>query len=399
MSDLQRVLRWFDEGLIVRPRADQQPTIVDLITSIACVCGVEGIDQSPQVQRLVEQIGMHDHVVFVVIDGLGLQLLQDMDPAGTSFIREHEVRELQAVFPSTTAVALTSLGTAAYPARHGLSGWWMYLEELNITAEILPFVERFSKKTLLDFGVRHDLLFTVPSILPRFKRQTQIVTRGYISNSHYSRYWSGGAPSMGYERIAEGTDLVIQHVRRMTSPSYTHLYLPQLDGACHQHGVDHPSIRELFVLLDNEMRRLFKGCEGRVRLIISADHGHVNPRTDRHIQHNDRLTEFLKCAPTGDQNVPLFHVKNGRHGAFREEFSARFGDLFALLSIDEVEHLELLGPGRLSAAARRHFGDYMGVASAPHTIHYMHPHLKTHIHRGVHSGLTRGEMTVPLVLA
>ncbi|HYG78367.1 MAG TPA: alkaline phosphatase family protein [Planctomycetota bacterium] len=398
MSELQRVLNWFQEGKLVRPRAGQQCTIVDLISAIACVCGAPARDPGVNVRRLVQQIGNHEHVVFVLIDGLGLQLLRDLAPGEDSFLRQHLVRELQAVYPSTTAVALTSLGTGVYPAQHGISGWWMYLEELDISVEILPFVERFSKRNLHEFGLLNEQVFISPSVLPGFRHSPLIVTRNYISDSTYSRYWSGGCRSIGYERIAESIDLVIRHVQETPAPSYTHLYLPQLDGACHHHGVDHEAIHKLFKLLDDEMRRLHAAIGTRARLVISADHGHINPTIDRHLHHSEPLAELLRCPPTGDQTVPLFHVKEGRHEEFRDGFARQFGDLFALLSIDEVEQLQLLGPGKMTPAARRHFGDYLGIAPGAHTLHYMHPILKTNIHKGVHSGMTPAEMTVPLIL-
>ena len=39
--------------------------------------------------------------------------------AEDSFLRSHLVMELQAVFPSTTAAALTSLANGLWPSRHG----------------------------------------------------------------------------------------------------------------------------------------------------------------------------------------------------------------------------------------------------------------------------------------
>jgi len=109
--------------------------------------------------------------------------------------------------------------------------------------------------------------------------------------------------------------------------------------------------------------------------------------------------ETLRCPPSGEPTVPVFHVKPGRHDEFRQLFEQQFGALFALLSIDEVERLRLLGPGLLSARARTFFGDFIAVTSAPNTIHFAHPVYPPMIHRGVHAGLTPGEMRIPLILA
>jgi hypothetical protein len=328
-----------------------------------------------------------------------LHLLRDLSGAKAGFLMQNTHQELEAVFPSTTAVALTSLGTGVYPAEHSILGWWTWLEKFNLIAEVLPFVERFTKKPLPDFGVRSEDIFIAPSLLPRFGHKPLVVTRSFICNSVYSRYWSGGADSAGYERISEGVDIVLQRVAAAEQPSYTHLYLPQLDESCHHNGVNHENVHKVFTVLETEMERLHAQLKGRARLIISADHGHVNRLTDRHITAGDPITEHMKCPPVGEPTAPLFHIKEGQHDAFREKFASLFGDMFALLTIDEVESMRLLGPEKLGPATRRHFGDFMAIAPQANTIHYVNPPYKTVIHLGVHAGLTPGEMLVPLILA
>jgi hypothetical protein len=397
MDEVKRVLKWFEEGRLVRPGSSDN--IVDLIHAIAAVCGANGVKTSPRSAALAEKIGVHDHVLFVLIDGLGLQLLRDLSRRQPGFLQNAVVHPLLSVYPSTTAVAITSLATGAYPCKHGIPGWWTYFEELNATAEILPFVERFSKRSMLEFGAKSEEIFNVPSLLPRFKHSPFVVTRTYIANSIYSRYWSGESPSCGYERVSDGVDQAIKHINEATAPSYTHLYLPQLDEMCHRHGVDHADVQQLFEMLDSEMERLHLKTQGKVRMIISADHGHVNRQQDRHIHDGDPILALLKCPPSGEPSVPVFHVRPGQEQALRDEFARAFGDIFALLSIQEVEDLRLLGPEPLSPSARAHFGDFVGIPQAPNTIHYIHPHVKTHIHRGIHAGMTPGEMWVPLMLA
>jgi hypothetical protein len=399
ISDLDRVKEWLRTGKLLRPRSGTRGDIVDLVRAVGTVCGAAFPDLSNHSRSLSKTIGQHEHIVFALIDGLGSQLLRDLSRGRQSFILEHVVAELDAVYPSTTAAALTSIGTGAYPSQHGINGWWVYFEEMGLIAEILPFVERFSKKPLLDFGANSEEIFLAPSILPRMRHQPMVITRNYIANSVYSRYWSGGSPSAGYERIVEGIDLAIQRVSAANSPTYTHLYLPQLDGACHQHGIFHADVQKVFDLLDNEMRRLHENLGGRARIVISADHGHVDRLDDRHLHHDDPLMDFLKCPPSGEPTVPVFHVRDGQKENFRQVFQEKFGDLFALLSNEELEALELVGPGKMNPAARRHFGDFIGVAPQPNTIHYLHPVIKPVIHVGVHAGLTPAEMRVPLALA
>jgi hypothetical protein len=73
--------------------------------------------------------------------------------------------------------------------------------------------------------------------------------------------------------------------------------------------------------------------------------------------------------------------------------------LFALLSTDQVEQMRLLGPSRLTPLARRRFGDYMGIAPRPTGMGYVPPGFAQPNHKGIHAGLSPGEMFVPLVMS
>jgi hypothetical protein len=396
MTDLQRVLQWFDQGRLIRPRSGRPAHSLDLMGAIASVCGVEQQELSARARKIAQHIGPHEHVVFVLIDGLGAAFLETHADSAP-FLSSNVTQELQAIFPSTTAAALTSLATAAFPSQHGILSWWIYLEELDVIAEILPFVERFSRKGLLELGARSEAILVTPSILPRFKHAPLVVTLSRIANSVYSRYWAGNCPNAGYEKIPQGVDLALAHALSK-EPTYTYFYLPQFDEVCHKQGLDTPEPPNLLAIIDREIERLHRALAGRARLVVSSDHGHVNRQTGRFIKHDDPIMRCLKCPPSGEPTVPMFHVRPGCEAAFRGEFTAAFGDLFALLSADEVESLELLGPGKLSDSARRHCGDFVGIAPEAHTIHYLHPTVKPIIHRGVHSGLSPAEMTVPLIL-
>ncbi|HYF48543.1 MAG TPA: alkaline phosphatase family protein [Planctomycetota bacterium] len=397
-SDFERVMRWFETGRLVRPRAAGRPTLLDMKHAIARTCGVEELPSSPQIELVCERIGKPEHLIFILVDGLGLELLQKLG-TDDSFLKRHFVEEMEAVYPSTTTVALTALTTGVYPCEHGFPGWWVFFEKLGVTAELLPFHERFTKKPLQQFGAVSNDILCVPNIFPRFKRVPQIVTLKDYVHSTYSTYWATGGMSYGYERISHGCEIVLGRVEQAKGPSYHHLYVPQLDSTCHKHGIDHPEVLRVFEIIDAELKRLHKNLDGRARMVISADHGHVNREVDRHLKPDDKLMETLRCPPSGEPTVPVFHVKPGRHEEFRALFAEQFGEFFALLTLDEVERLKMLGPGPLSERARTFFGDYIGVTPAPNTIHFYHPQYPPSVHRGVHAGLTPGEMRIPLIIA
>src|SRR6185369_9878267 len=86
-----------------------------------------------------------------------LNLADRLPPS--ALVRAHRRLQLQSLFPSTTAAALTSVATGRWPAQHAVLGWWTRLPELDLTATILPFVERFSHQPLAPRGISADYAF------------------------------------------------------------------------------------------------------------------------------------------------------------------------------------------------------------------------------------------------
>ena len=113
---------------------------------------------------------------------------------------------------------------------------------------------------------------------------------------------------------------------------------------------------------------------------------------------DDPLAAHLLAQPSGEPAVPMFHVRPGHENAFEQEFSGRFGDHFALLAADQVEELRLLGPDMLSPLMKRRIGTFVGIAPEPAKF-YVLPCNGRPQNPGVHGGMTRTEMVVPLILA
>ncbi|HEY7087782.1 MAG TPA: alkaline phosphatase family protein [Tepidisphaeraceae bacterium] len=400
MSDRDRILFWFEKGMLVRPRAADLPTSVDLIRALAVLGGANDLPLSDAAQRLVAQIGRFQHYVLAIVDGLGLELLNAQ--LQTGFLLENLRGKLEAVFPSTTGAAMTSLSTGAYPAEHSVPGWWVWLEEYDLSAVSLPFVDRMSGRDLRSFNVKPASMFPVPSLMPRMTTHTPtVVTLRPFVGSVYSEYSSGSCRRVGYETLDEGIDVALRVLDGSKGPSFTQLYMPQLDDACHVTGVDSASVGNLLRAIDRKLARLRSSLPAGARLIVTADHGHVNLPSERRLflKDGDRLLDTLRAPPSGEPAVPIFHVKPRRATTFARQFRERFGELFALLTLDEVDDLRLLGPDPLSPQARKRFGDFLAIPWQPTGLGYVPPGYAESRHIGIHAGLTAGEMFVPFVIS
>src|SRR2546423_6602273 len=167
---------------------------------------------------------------------------------------------------------------------------------------MLPFVERFSAEPLVRRGIKVEDVLPIPSLLPRMTHEPLVVSPSYIAHTPYNVYSRGGTAGVGYSSIADGVDQIIARVSGAHRPTYTHLYLPEVDSICHHKGVAHPDVVPLVMRIDAELARLAEALGGKARIVVSADHGLIEVPRERQVllQQGDPLLEMLVVPPTGD---------------------------------------------------------------------------------------------------
>lgn len=371
---------------------------------MAHLTGVKGLDQPPPVQDMIQVIGPAEHLVFILLDGLGMNVIRRLPAA--SFLVAHLKTHIRATCPSTTASALTSVATAEWPIHHAVTGWFTHLPEFGLTATMLPFTERFSQQPLAQRGLNAQSVLPVPAYYPRMTCRSLTLLPNPIVNTTYATYSRGYTPGAGYSTVADAVDQMIAHILGAgDEPTYTHLYVPDIDTLCHKRGIDHASVVELVMQIDLEMARLADAVARRARIVISADHGLIDVPLANHypIYDDDPILPLLTAPPSGDGRLPLFHVREGRQQEFTDMFNHRFSERMVLLSIEEAERMHLFGPGPLSPIARRRFGSFAGIALGPATLLYHPPTPPAKVTRepylAQHAGLSPEEMDIPLIIA
>jgi hypothetical protein len=398
--DLQRL---FDQGILVRP-THEQPNVVHLVRALATLTGVRDVESSPPTRGIADVIGPSDHLIFVLCDGLGMSTLARLPQQSSFLVRSYKMT-LNATFPSTTACALTSVATASYPNQHGVTGWFTHLPELDITILPLPFVERFSKQWLTERGLRPEDVFPLRAIDSRMTHEPLTLLPAPITETSYARYSRGHTRGLGYRSIAHAVDEIIARIQAAKGPTYTHLYLPDVDTVCHHVGVDHPDVVTVVMKIDAELERLSTTLGERARVAVSADHGLIDVlKSDQaFLTDDDSMLAMLRVPPTGDARMPIFHVKAESRGDFIELFAERYGDRMILLETGEAERLELFGPGRMAEIVRPRFGDFIAIAYRRATLAYAPVAgagaAPTAPYIGQHAGLSPEEMRVPLCVA
>lgn len=396
-NDVQQLLAAFESNGLVRPRFDV-PNIVDLATAIFDWAGVPSLVDNENARRIAETFTTAKHLVFVVVDGLGMNFVNKME--ASSFFPKHLAMELQTVFPSTTSAAFTSLATSKWPNQHGIVGWDMYLEEINAVATIIRSVRRYDETPLSDLGVTERQAYPVPSLFRKISDRLVSIVPKDIASTPYSNYWAGHNTSyVPYNRLADGVDKVVTRVRKASPRSVTYMYTAVVDYMAHEHGTDAQQTMNALKSVDNEMERLAKSLPSNTRVILTADHGQLNGPVHE-IWPTDPLVQHLEHEPWGDSREMHFAVKHSRVEQFEAEFRESLGEFAFLLTTDEVEELELLGPGTIHEVTMKRLGTHLAISRGADSFKYRAPVVKPDSRKfiGHHSGLTPDEMLVPLIV-
>ena len=393
-SDVPDLLAAFESNALLRPRFDV-PNIVDFSRAVFDWAGIPNLDIGETTNQIGETFADAQQLVIVLADGLGMNFIEKLGPS--SFLRRNLRIELQTVFPSTTSSVVTSLATATWPNKHSIIGWDMYLKEADTVATILRFERRQDGEPLDRLGVVEEQAYPVPSLFSGYTGNLVSVVPDGIANTPYSDYWVGhNATYATYKDLTNGVDKVISLSRVGKASSIIHLYAIDVDYSAHEYGTNAPQTILALQRVDKAIERLATHLPSDTRLILTADHGHLDGRTHE-ILPSDPLVNHLVHEPWGDAREMHFAVKPGSEEEFETEFRGQYGEFAFLLTLDEVEALELLGPGRIEKCARRRVGTHLAISRGTDTFIYLDkPEHMQFI--GYHSGLTPDEMLVPLVV-
>jgi hypothetical protein len=222
-----------------------------------------------------------------------------------------------------------------------------------------------------------------------------------VTGGSFNKWASGGRGITGYNGFSNGFEKVQEHIINCTGPGFTYFYIPDVDSAEHAAGNTSERVIDLIGALDEQLLHLREQLPDDVRIIVTADHGLVNVEQEnqKRVNPESEIMKYLDVPHSGESVTPIFHVKQGKEDAFRNYFMKNFGDLFILLTADEIESLGLFGTGSLSEPARNHLGTFVGIAPKPYALIFETPDRPYPPHIGFHGGLRPGEMEIPLIIA
>lgn len=346
-----------------------------------------------------ETVAQADHVVLLIIDGLGYHQLQRQGNALKFYLQGF----ITSVFPTSTAPAITTLMTGVAPQQHGVTGWFMYLKELGTIATILPFRPRWGDVCFTTAEVNPAALLGGSPITTQMDAECFYVLPKKLVNSPYSVACAGPARRLGYGDWRGCLSRVAELVKGSSSQRrYIYAYWPELDTLNHRHGVKSREASIHLRQLEQGVINLFKALQDTQTLVIvTADHGFIDTASHLTVPlaHHPELDACLAVPLCGEPRAAYCYLRPHKVTQFEDYVHERLGNHCTLHPSAEALAEGWFGSGVPDPRLQDRIGDYLLVTRGQHTIKDVLSTEAPWTDIGVHGGVSADEMYVPLVVA
>ncbi|MCH4249753.1 MAG: alkaline phosphatase family protein [Microbacteriaceae bacterium] len=324
----------------------------------------------------------------VLVDGLGAAIVKRSGGYLRS-LRARASRRMFGSFPSTTAVALTSLCTGRLPAEHGILEYSVYDQEADRARNMLS-----------GWGSRVEAApwGSAPTLFERAGRQG--VAAVAIGAERYRETGFSEITLRGAEyRAAEDPEAAFRELHRFLSesgPGIAYVYLDGVDHAGHRYGAGSPEHLAQLDALDSAVAGFH--CPGKSHVLLTADHGMVNVTAQLTLQDIPRAEERIHLV-TGEPRMSVLVCEPGEDpGEVCGLLQPALGPAFEVIPTGELWKSGLLGVPADSGWMRR-LGDLCVVAVDDHSAFYDRRTASpgSFQMRGQHGGASSAELEVPLV--
>ncbi len=365
---------------------------VNLVASIVEACG--GAPRHPELRALpAHEIASARNVVLVIVDGLGDRYLAANGAGGA--LARHRRGALSAVFPSTTASAITTSFTGATPLEHGLTGWFTYFGEAGCVGAPLPFVRRGEK---IPLSVAPETAFCEKPLFESLGVRSIVVSYRKIIDSAYNRHHCRGAERLAYDNLAGFVLQAEAAVKSGLERKFVYAYWPEFDAVCHKHGVASQQARVQFEAVEAAFGALLGRLAGTDSIVIvTADHGFMDSTGTDAIELPAALAPLLRFPLCGERRVAFCHVQD--EDFFLRRATDALGDRAQVLPSRQLLEEGWFGAGTPHPRIAERIGDVALLMKGRGTIKDWVPGEPRHLHVGNHGGASEDEMIIPLVVA
>ncbi len=350
-------------------------------------------------------------VITLVVDGLGLNMVQDalagQDETAVlwnEISREAVLAPMTSIVPSTTAAALTTLWTGVPPSEHGVFAYEVWLKEFGMITNMIshaPASYAGDSGSLEKAGFDPLAFLPVPTLGPHLLKHGVRT----VAFQHQSIAFSGLSrmlfPAVQVQAFHTQSDLWVSLGQVMDSPvkerRYLYVYWGDLDEIMHRFGPDDDRTRLELLAFSRQLAGFLHRCKGRgdTLFILTADHGHVStPRQSQlELRSHPELLNCLVMMPSGEARLPVAYLRPGKEADFRQYVENTWPGLFKIVPSEQAVRAGLFGK-RVYPRFYERVGDLMLVPQDDASYWYFGLTRENRL-LGRHGGLSRTEMLIP----
>lgn len=328
-----------------------------------------------------------ERVCFLLVDGLGLRNFEDRSGHARTLRSLSSLEPLTSVIPSTTATAITALGTTAEAGQTAMLGYSLRSPLSGRPFSLIQWDEA---------GLDPLKWQTVPTLFERLGEQAQLC-RAVQPSAHIDSGLSlcalrglDALPAKTAGERVTATRLAFEQGAR-----FVYLYWGDVDKSGHRHGWTSQEWIEALEELDRTVADLLDALPAGTLLVITADHGMVD--IDERIDIDDfpELRRDVQMTAGEERAVQAYTDKP-------DEVCERWADILgerALVLIKESAVQAGLFGG-MSEYAHERAGDVFAFMRGRWALLDRASRLNPQfpLQRGVHGSLTEYEMLVPLLV-
>jgi hypothetical protein len=359
-------------------------SLADLLPSVLAGMGVAG-------ETAALALPPAGRVVVLLMDGLGAELLEAAEDA--PFLTAHldGASTLDAGFPATTPVSLTTLGCGVPPGLHGMTGFFMRRPEDGVVLNLLRLPPEVVPRELQPRGTAFERAVaagvSVSRVGPRSFDGDGLTEFGLRGGDYL------GADSIG-ERIA-----AVEHAVRRGSRSLVYVYYGDLDATGHRRGCRSVSWERELTHADRVVEQLAAALPADCLLLVTADHGMVDVAEDARwdLASTPALDTGVEVL-AGDPRAVHVHTRPGAAADVQAAWAETLGANAWVVSREVAIEQGWFGP-TVAPQFRARVGDVVAAMRTDVAVvdsRRLPPMILSLI--GLHGSLTSAEQRVPLVI-
>lgn len=326
-------------------------------------------------ERLAPAIPDAETYVLVLFDGLGTAQL---DHPEADSLKGALVGELEAPFPTTTSVSLSTIATGLPPSQHGQVAHLTWMDDLGQVVNSLKWVNLAGEPVPYEYGA----VLPSPNLWERLRSsgvEPITVQPGDFSGSPLTRVLYRGAR---FEGIYDTEELALATTQLAGEPGrLVFSYFPPVDVSGHVFGLESDEFAEAIRQAVRLWEAIASGLAPGAVLLGTADHGLVEFSDDEKLIVRDPRFDDLRLG--GDTRG----VQVWAEPSVREELAELTGGTL-------IDPVPLIGPEPSDTALSR-LGE--AVLLAPPDKAIIPKGFDKRL-RCYHGGLTAAEVKVPLLV-